>query len=278
MPTEVDVSTPGLIAEGIAGFGVGASGTETDATRYRWTVPEDVFSFSVLLYPGVTGHSGEHAGVLAPLVLYNVPTEPGDLWLLEPGYPERYGFSIGAVAGASFAGGAGGGGGGGLGSDGYGFAGASATVLSKRLGGGDVVYAVLGGEGGQYQEGTYPPGYPTDWPTSPGPTTYGGPTGFPGSGSAGEAGDYLGGGGGGGWPGGAKAPGERLAGFSGGNYVPTSGDLGGERSPTWDEARAPTPFPSLPGPTDPILWFGALSVWYFADDPTGWIIGGVGFG
>lgn len=277
MPVEVDVTYAAPIAEGISGFGVGASGTETEATRYLWTVPDDVFSISVALWPGYVRHSGEHPGVIPPLVLYNVPTAPGELWLLEPGCAERYGFPVGAVSSASFGGGPGGGGGGGFGSDGYGFAGASATVLSKRLGGGDEIHVVLGGEGGQYQEGSFPPGYPTQWASSPGPNTYGAPTPFPGSGSDGEAGDYLGGGGGGGWPGGDKAPGDRLAGFSGGNYLPESTDLGGERSPTWDEARAPTPFPSAPGPTDFVL-FGALFVWYFSDDPTGWIIGAVGFG
>lgn len=266
MPDELDVTFAWGIADGVAGFGVGASGTEADATRYRWTVPEDVFSFSVALWPGYIGHAGPHPGVIAPVVLYNVPTEPGELWLLEPGYPERYSFSVGAVVGASFAGGAGGGGGPIV----YGFAGASATVLSKRTGGGDLVVAVLGGEGGMAQ-GTNP----DVWASSPGPTTTGDPVAAPGSGSAGSAGALRGGGGGGGWPGGDGAPDEELAGFSGGNYLPPSTDLGGERSPTLAEAEIDTPVAPTTG--DPVR-FGALSAWWYADDPTGWIIGAVGFG
>lgn len=274
MPTEVDVTYGGPVADGVAGFGVGASGTETDATAYRWTVPADVFSFSVALWPGYVGHAAPYPGVIAPVVLVNVPTEPGDVWLLEPGYPESYGSPIGPVAGATFAGGTGGSG---TGIAGYGFAGASATVLSKRTGAGDLIYAVLGGEGGLFTGGTFPPA-PQVLAGTPGPTTTGPPVLAPGSGSGGEAGDFLGGGGGGGWPGGAKAPAEKLAGLSGGNYLPASTDLGGERSPTWAESDRPGDGPPVPSEDDFYPSFGRLSVWWFSDDPTGWIIGAVGFG
>lgn len=271
------LTDPGLAATpGVIGGNASALAAEFGSpNRWLWSPPSWIRSFT--LYGKGTRKDATNEEYQdtrpAPAIegwWFDIPIEPGDLWIFETGDPSATTTGITASTRNTANGG-----------DGapgeplvdFGQSGCGASIVSRIPdGGGEEMWWTLGGSGGQYAPGSDGgPSFPVV-----GAISYGAPTSMSGFSAGGAGTSVPSGGGGGGWPGGAAGGASGAAGVTGGSYLPAASgsSLGGIQSPTFTEATgiagAPAP---LPDPWSSGGSSGGFVI--YAYQPVGWVIGAI---